>query len=751
MTSGRVGGALHDPPAQLARFGIFEFDFSVRELRRRGHPIVLQQQPMLVLAYLIESAGRLVTREELQEHLWPSGTFVDFEFGLNAAVNRLRRTLSDSASAPLYIETVPKQGYRFIAPVEFVSLQTDRPAIPVDLPTPLPALSEAASAERVLSGVVTQQTRWLPRWFRLQFVAGIAIGLLVGVVLPIALYRSSLSATVAPQHLYRYAIRLPENHGIQSLAISPAGDQIVYEALSNGVTRLYRRYLDEEESRAIPGTEDAHAPFFSPDGQGLGFYTPGQLKVVNGSGIHVLASMSPTFDAWNAVWAGDGFVYFNSKVGESLGIWRVPAAGGRPESVLRTAVSSRGVNYVFINQVLAGRHPQMIYSIAGGPLHRSLGLLDLTTHGTKELLIQGSGGQFLADGHLVYFWNGSLFAVPYDPRRERFTGSPVEMVKDIAPYIWIRGKASLSNNGTLVYVRSTELQQNQLKWVDRSGKETPVGLPPAPYEQALMSPDGHKLALVRRDAQSRWTVWSYDLQARAWTRLLEAAVPRPRVIWSPDSASVVVGSERDNSDFVNLVRIPIAAPQARERLTEQPDFGQFPQAWSAKANALLFMEGVHPGTNGDIMVLPLTGQRRPRPLVATPGWDRSAAFSPDERWLVYETGPLGKTDVFAQPYNAQTFQTAGPAVQISHGGGHDPLWSPDGTEIYYVDPDQNLMHLGFTGRAPVGPPRELIHHFSPGLRRLVDACLLNSSGRPLPSHAPYGESPWPLARNRGCP
>ena len=118
MSTGSNGSPA--PVQRVVRFGVFELDQRRGSLSRAGRPVDLQQQPLLILTYLVTNPGRLVTREELQAHVWPSGTFVEFELGLNAAINRLRRALGDSAAEPRYIETVPKQGYRFICAVSLV-------------------------------------------------------------------------------------------------------------------------------------------------------------------------------------------------------------------------------------------------------------------------------------------------------------------------------------------------------------------------------------------------------------------------------------------------------------------------------------------------------------------------------------------------------------------------------------------------------------------------------------------------------
>lgn len=691
--------------AETARFGVFELDFVRLELRRKGQVINLSQQSLILLIHLVGNPQKVVAREEFQKALWPAGTFVEFDLALYTAMNRLRRDLGDSAAEPLFIETVPKRGYRFIAPVEFLTApQKEAPTLP---PEPVPALPQVSTDLPLAAEIIHSK---LP--YRRLFLGSAALSVLLAALAAFAFLSARLAKTATARQVYRFALQIAPGHFLYSLAISPLGDQVVYEASHAGARKLYRRYLDEADSRAIQGTDDARSPFFSPDGQSLGFYVANKLKISGPAGIRVLASFSPSFDQWNAIWATDGYIYFNSDEGNGPAIWRLRSTGGAPERLLATATGGHGVIFCFPNHVLSGS--QMIYSIDIGPLRRSLHVMSLRTRASTEILEHGVGGQLLPTGHLMYYWNGTLFVAPFDTRRLKFDGAPVAVVNNVRPYMWARGQASVSDNGTLVYLKEGELPSRQLEWIDRTGHTTPLPIPAADYEGAEISPDGHKLALVRREERSRWTVWSYDLASGAWTRLLECLVPTFHVVWSPDSASVVAGSERANADYLNLVRIPIAAPQAIERLTEQPDFGQFPQTWSAKANAILFMEGVHPKTNGDIMVLPLGGDHRVHALVATPGWDRAPSFSPDGRFFVYESDSTGRPEIFIQGYDAQAAAVIGPALQISQSGGKDPMWSPNGDHIFYLDPEQNLMQAAVSGPGKAEAPKELIHHFAPG-------------------------------------
>jgi hypothetical protein len=492
-------------------------------------------------------------------------------------------------------------------------------------------------------------------------------------------------------------MNLPPAHRPEEVVISPKGDQVVYRATVKGTRQLYRRFFDEEESRPVAGSEHGELPAFSPDGSEVAFYAKDALRIASATTTRDLTPIPSDFDLRKAIWADDGFIYFNSVTPEATpAIFRIRAKGGAPaEIVLHSETTDRGTRFVFPQQRLPGNPPQLLYSTNSGPLRRSVMLRDLSNSTSTTLLDRAMGGHLLPTGHLVYYWSGSLFAVPV--RNNRTAGTPVEVVTGIAANGWRGPNASISPTGTLVYLSLAEVRRS-LGWVNAKGEETMIAVPPAAYEQADVSPDGHRLLIVRRDAPDRWTVWIHDLGTGAWTKLFDTVVPRPRAIWSADGQSIVAGFAEGKSQFVNLYRFRIDSPQSPERLSEQPDAGQFPQSWSATANAILFTEGVHRATQSDVWVLPLDGDRRARTLVATPGVDRGAAFSPDGKWFAYSSDQQNGMRVYVQSYPLTGQPRLVPAIE-----GSDPLWSRDGKRLYFIGSRGTLMEAPISSGVPGEP------------------------------------------------
>jgi serine/threonine protein kinase/Tol biopolymer transport system component len=533
---------------------------------------------------------------------------------------------------------------------------------------------------------------------RLAWLAGAAILCVAGAFGGFSLWRGH-PARGEPAAEVHSTLTLPAGHVPEMVAISPAGDQIAYQVSRSGHTQLYRRRLAEEESRLIPDSDGATQPFFSPDGSALGFYGPTSLRILGPDGARDLVAAPAEFNFRRAVWAEDQFVYYTTP---ASGIWRVPARGGEPESALKPA-NDPGRPFDIPQQLLAGNPPSLLFSTIGGPVRRRIAWADVSAGSTSHpLLDRAMGGQIIPDGYLIYYRRGDLFAAPFDLKRRKLAGSPVEVVSKVATNGWRGPSAAVSRNGTLVYIDAKE-NLRRLFWVGRDGRETAVPIPPAAYEQAEVSPDGSKLSVVRRDAENLWTLWIYDLRTGAWTRLLDLEVPRPRSVWSPDGKSIVAAWSQGDAQFVNLYRVPLATPEAPERLTEQPNYGQFPSSWSAAAGAILFVEGSHTDTQSDIFALPLDGSRRPYSLVATRAVERSPSFSPDGRWFAYSSDAGSGPQIFIRP-----FDESSPPRQVSLAGGISPLWSRDGKRLYFLDPSRTMMELSFDGdRNATDAPRPL--------------------------------------------
>src|SRR5947209_4248295 len=286
-------------PSRPLVFGPFEFDEASGELRKHGVRVRLQGQPLQILADFIRQPGKIITREEFQQHLWSGSTFVDFDHGLNAAMNRLRQVLGDSAEHPHYIETLPGRGYRFVAAVQDTA---SKPVLMMAATEPvatLPKVAEAPVDEMPAPAASSRRhfLRWLAATGTLAIVAAAGWWMAWRPARPADRPLLRLSVDLGPDAL--------SGDGITA-AISPDGTRLAFPARgSDGKHRLATRLLDRPEATLLSGTDEGQDPFFSPDGQWIGFFTDGKLKKVSVQGGAVV-TLCDAPDGRGGAWGEDG-------------------------------------------------------------------------------------------------------------------------------------------------------------------------------------------------------------------------------------------------------------------------------------------------------------------------------------------------------------------------------------------------------------------------------------------------------------
>ena len=472
---------------------------------------------------------------------------------------------------------------------------------------------------------------------------------------------------------YRLQVALPPGEKLAvdfrpALAMSPDGSLLAYAAERGGVSRLYVRPLEETAAALLPGTEGASEPFFSPDGKWIGFFAEGKLKKVPSAG-GTPATLCEATSGRGAAWLDDDTIVFTPNT--RSGLSSVSAAGGVPQELTRP--DDIGQYDHRWAEPLPGRRVLFTGFAWRGINDERLLLYDPQTRRTAEVLKGAMSGRFVPPGDLVYTKGGALFASPFDPESGKVTGSPTPLSETVFTTSNTgAAQYAVSGNGTLAYVPGGLATGRTLVWRDRANVERPLGAPPRAYLGTRLSPDGSSVAVSIEAATS--DVWVHHIGQGTLTRLtFEGDNAHP--VWSPDGKRLAYSARREKT--ANLYWVPADRSGPPERLT-QGDRPQVPTGFSPDGRFLAFTQ-TEAGFRSDIWVLPLTGDRKPVPLIKTPFEDRWARFSRDGKWIAWVSDETGVDQVYVQP-----FPGPGGKWQVSTEHGRDPVWGPGGRELFYT-------------------------------------------------------------------
>ena len=505
----------------------------------------------------------------------------------------------------------------------------------------------------------------------------VALGtLLLGAVIAgVAIWNLKPAARPA---VSRLAVTLPSDAQLpgrlneSTLAISPDGGQLAFVATRDGAQQLYLRAMDSREDRPIPETEGASNPFFSPDGRWLGFFAGGRLKKVsvNGGAAITLCDAASNL---GASWSRQGTIVFGT-VGPLM---RVSDTGGTPEAL--THLDKGEIGHAWPEILPDGK--AVLFVVA--PSMRVV-IYSLETGARRDLVPGASSPRYLPSGYLVYAqMGGSLMAVSFDARSRMVTGAPVPVEEGVPASSLANGATQygVSDTGSLIFVSGgTEATQRKLVWVDRKGVEQTLPAPPRPYRYPRLSPDGQRVGASIEEAGGG-QIWLYDLRRDTLTRWTFEGTNNLIGAWTPDGARIVFRSNKDG--LPNLYWQRGDGGGGLERLTTG-EYSQNPNSWSPNGQVLAFVQ-INPQTGYDIWMLRV-GDRKTQPFLQTPSAESAPRFSPDGSWLAYTSDESGRTEVYVQPYPGP-----GGKWQISTDGGTEPVWNPDGRELFYRSGDKMMV------------------------------------------------------------
>ena len=518
-----------------------------------------------------------------------------------------------------------------------------------------------------------------PLWERaVPVVTALVIG---GIVSATAIW--NVRPAPAPGAVARFALTLPQgqtfsNTGRQFVAVSPDGSTLIY----NANQRLYLRQLAELEARPIPGTETFQAllnPVFSPDGRSVVFWatsdrTLKRIAVTGGAAV----TLCPAEPPFGVSWGSDGVTFGQG----TAGIFRVSDNGGKAERI----VAVKDNETAHGPQVLPGGKA-ILYTVRtageGDWDKAKMFVQSLEPGSVRQLVIEGGReGRFVSTGHIVYAYQGTLFAVPFDLKQLKKSGGPTPVVEGVRNAGGTTGSSqfSFADNGTLIFVPGplsggASGAMRTLAYRDRSGNGLErLKVPQRAYSFPRVSPDGKRVAVSTDDDKP--DVWIIDLAGGAAPRQLTLGGKSSTPVWSHDGLRVAFRSSREGDDSIWWQQAD--GMGTAERLTKA-ESGSFhgPSSWSRDGKYLAYT--AVKDSSVSVWILSLADRK------ATLFADRASLpdFSPDGKWLAYQSTETGPRQIFVQPFPATGAKY--PVVM----GGH-PFWSYDGTELFYNPAAQQI-------------------------------------------------------------
>ena len=558
-------------------------------------------------------------------------------------------------------------------------------------------IEEAIASPGVDLHTTTRAERTSPLWI------GAVIVLATAVLALLVLRRGPPADTALATLPVHFAITAPRGGELdvtQPPSVSRDGRSIAFSASRAGTQQIYVRDLDKPEAVALPGTEGGFAPFFSPDGQWVGFFARQKIRKVlrTGGAPIAIADFSELGATKNvlASWDEPDTIFYTPDV--TKGIWRVSSQGGTP-TIITTPTDRE--SFHLSPQLLPGGQSLLFSAIDDRPDPQTYAQrLDSRE---RKALLRGHGTRYVPSGHLVFVQGGSLMAVPFDLARLEVTGSPFAVVPEVTPPFRLRTMPSsfnrlfdVSPSGTLAFLSAGRPHQHALVWVDRTGREEPIGASGGTYAQPRLSPDGKRIAVVVR-GDDQHDIWLYELGRNNWNRFTtEGNSEFP--LWTGDGTRLTYNSDRSGSVAIDWKRADGSG--AAETLVAGAFARRaFPFSWSP--DGLLALVAVRPAQ--DIFTVRPGSGVEPKVFVATEAVEGAPMFSPDGRAIAYVSVETSRNEIHLRP-----FPGPGEKVVVSTAGGNEPVWSPSGRELFYRVGD-SLMAVDVTTnpRLQVGTPHRL--------------------------------------------
>jgi serine/threonine-protein kinase len=585
------------------------------------------------------------------------------------------------------------------------------------------AQSEAPASFERANPTAASTPRWV--WHRALPWALVAVAFACAAL---AFWRSG--RTAAPPAALRLSVELGVdallvNGPVDALTLSPDGSSIAFVARKDarGSAQLYVRQVNQLEATPLRGTDDASSPFFSPDGLWVAFFSRGMLKKISiAGGAAIVVCDAP--NGRGGAWGEDGTIVFSPDSQPGVKLRRVSSAGGMSEPLTS---SSDHEHWQRWPQLLPGAKA-VLYTGDGtsGDANDANIVLQPLPSGARKVVQRGAyHGRYLSSGHLISIQNGSLVAARFDLDRAEVTSDSVTAAVGVASNAGTgAAQFAVSSGGTLVYLQGESPGgAGPIHWLHPDGKTTPLRGTPANWFNLAFSPKGGQLA-IQINTEGQNDIWTYDWTRDKLTRATTEGGANTEPAWTPDGSRLAFASGSSDTSALNLYWKRSDGTGDTSRLTHSEN-RQLARSWHPSGRFLALEEQTSP-TNWDLMVLPMHPgdglewkPGKPTVFLNSPAVERMPMFSPDGRWLAYNSDESGRQEVYVRP-----FPGPGGKWKISTDGGTFGTWSRTKPEILY-GLDGQIMVVPYAadgGSFRAEPPKPIsdVRYTVRGLTRMFD-------------------------------
>ncbi len=522
-------------------------------------------------------------------------------------------------------------------------------------------------------------------------------------------FRVPISLTAAPALVLS---QTAHNYAGGNFDVAPDGRALVFASgpSATAVMSLFVRPLGSVTPQPLAGTDGAAQPFWSADGRSIGFIAGGKLKKIEATGGPP-QDICEAADFQGGAWNAEGTIV----LGSSRGLFRVSAQGGKPEAI--TSLGPDETGHFWPRFLPDGR--RFLYTVWTQQATRRA--VFVGTLGSKEktrVMAAESNAGYAAPGYLVFHRTNAVYARRFDSKTLALTGEPVRVADEVGS-VNGRGRYAVSANGVLAYYQgdagggggsASDTNDWQYAWTDRGGRTSDTVGPPGPYRGIELSPDGKRVAVHRHEAGGG-DIWVIEPQGSLTRLTFDASRHNSMPVWSPDGNRIVYSALKNGK--WGLYQTLSTGSVVEELLFESEPL-KAPMSWSPDGKRIVFWVQ-DPKTGGDLWLLPLDGDKKPAPLIATPAIETHGQISSDGKWIAYTSNLTGRNEVYIQQ-----FPSGSGRWQISNRGGDWPRWRRDGKELLYhaiaSAPDAPAVSVAFVGpllAAALTPKGSTLEHATP--------------------------------------